>query len=366
MSVNAILQDEAVDHAVDLQRYGNHVVRRMIATLNRADLSLTAQLAAALMQMERDTFTVERLDALLASVKALNAQAYAAVFDELQPELRELAGFEAQYQAATLRATLPAAVQLRFPVAGVSAGQVYAAALSRPFQGRLLAGWAANVAESRLRKVRDTVRAGFVEGQTTADIIRRVRGTKALRYADGLLDRSRRELATVVQTALSHTAQTARAAFVDANADVIKALKWTSTLDSLTSPLCRVRDGLRYTAERAPKPIGHRIPWLGGPGRLHFNCRSVSVPVTKSWAELGIDIAEMPQGTRASMDGQVPADLKYSDWLKRQSAERQDEILGPVRAAMLRSGTPMAKFHDDKGRFLTLAQLRGKHGLTRP
>jgi hypothetical protein len=56
--------------------------------------------------------------------------------------------------------------------------------------------------------------------------------------------------------------------------------------------------------------------------------------VVKSWKELGIDIAEMDASTRASMDGQVPEDTKYGDWLKRQSKARQDEVLGPVRAKL--------------------------------
>ena len=355
-AVNELLQDKAVDRAIDLHHYERGIVLRLIAVLNRTDARLTAQLSEALLQLDRDSFTVERLDALLQSVRMLNGQAYAAVFAELGPELRTLAEVEGEYQAGLFRKTLPAAVQLQFPVAGVSLDQVYAAVVSRPFQGRLLAGWADNVEASRLTLIRNAVRQGFVEGQTTAEIIGKVRGTRALNYADGLLDRSRRELATVLQTALSHTAQTARGAFYDANADVIKALKWTSTLDSLTSPMCRVRDGLLYDPA-THKPLGHKIPWLGGPGRLHFNCRSVSTPVTKSWRELGIPIDDLPAGSRASMDGQVPADLTYADWLKRQSAERQDEVLGPVRAKRFRAGEPMDKFYDDKGRWLTLTQL---------
>lgn len=361
--VNEVLQDRTVDRAIDLHRYSNGVVRRMVAILNRTDARLMAQLAESLLRLDRESFTVERLDALLTSVRALNREAYAALFDGLQPTLRDLAESEAGYQARLFKRTLPAAVQLQFPVASVSVDAVYAAVVSRPFQGRLLSGWAANVEASRLALIRNAVRQGYVEGRTTAEIIQTIRGTRALNYADGLLDRSRREVATVVQTALSHTAQTARGAFYDANADIIKALKWTSTLDSRTSEACRIRDGLHYTNEASPKPIGHSVPWLGGPGRLHFNCRSVSTPITKSWRELGIDADDMPAGTRASMDGQVPADMTYADWLRKQSAERQDEVLGPVRAKAFRAGTPMEKFYDDKGRFLTLDQLKERVAL---
>ncbi|MGY3265809.1 phage minor head protein [Lysobacter sp. HA35] len=362
MSVNAALLDETVDHAVDLHRYSTHVVQRMVAVLNRTDAALVVQLSEALLRLDRESFTVERLDALLDSVRALNLQAYDALEAALQDELRSYAGYEADYQRIALRRAIPSAIQLRFPVAGVSAEQVYAAALSRPFQGRLLRDWTKGLEAGRLDAVRNAVRAGYVEGQTTSQIVQRIRGTKALRFADGVLERSRRDVATVVQTALGHTAQTARQAMVDANADLVKAVKWTATLDSRTSPMCRVRDGLQYTPDDH-KPIGHKIPWLGGPGRLHFNCRSVSVPVLKSWRELGFEVDDLPAGTRASMDGQVPAELSYGQWLARQSAARQDEILGPERGKLLRAGkVSVDRFHDDRGRWLSLAQLRERIG----
>lgn len=360
-TANAILQDEAVDHAIDMLRYERGVVQRMIAVLNRTDARLAAQLAEALMRFDAESFTVERLEELLLSVRTLNAEAYAAVEAALQPGMRGEAAAESTYQATSLRAAIPAPVQARFPVAAVSAEQVYAAALSRPFQGRLLSGWMANLAESRMSLVRNAVRQGFVEGQTASEIIRAIRGTRANNYADGLLERPRRELAAVVQTALSHTAQTARSQFTAANADLIKATRWVSTLDSRTSPMCRIRDGKTYTADAKHKPIGHTIPWLGGPGRLHFNCRSVSVPVLKSLRELGLDVDDMPPATRASMDGQVPAETTYAQWFARQSAERQDDIVGAERGKLYRAGkVSFDRFYGNKGRWLTLDQLMGR------
>jgi hypothetical protein len=81
--------------------------------------------------------------------------------------------------------------------------------------------------------------------------------------------------------------------------------------------------------------------------------------VVKSWRELGIDMDEMSPGTRASMDGQVPADMSYGAWLKKQSAARQDDILGPSRGALLRKGgLEMERFYNDKGRYLSLDELR--------
>ena len=358
-STNTKLQDKAIDHAVDLHRYSNGVVRRMIAVLNRADAKLAAQLSEALLRLPAESFTVARLEALLVAVRETNRAAYDAVQASLDADLRDLADAEAAAQASEWKRAVPAQVRLQFPIAGIAPEQIYAAAVSRPFQGRLLKQWMAELEAGRARQIREAIRQGYATGETTADIIRTIRGTKALRYEDGILARPRRDLATIVQSALSHTAQTARQLSYDANADIVKAIRWVSTLDSRTSPMCRVRDGLLYSADGKHRPVGgHKIPWGDGPGRLHFNCRSVSVPVLKSWRELGIDADEMSAGTRASMDGQAPADMTFAQWFARQSPERQDDIVGATRGRLFREGkVTFDTFIDDKGKWLSLAQL---------
>jgi hypothetical protein len=59
------------------------------------------------------------------------------------------------------------------------------------------------------------------------------------------------------------------------------------------------------------------------------------------------------------MDGEIPADMSYGDWLAKQSAARQDEILGPTRGALFRrGGLKLDQFANAKGRWLTLEELR--------
>lgn len=358
-TVNETLQDEYIAHAESLQKYSLGVVRRIIALLNRADADLSAALIQALERMPAESFTVERMELLLGSVRSLNAQAYAAVQAELTKDLAEFAAYEAGWQMNLFARALPGSVKVSVPLVQVTADQVYAAAMSRPFQGRLLREWASKVEADRMVAVRNAIRTGYVEGKTTADIVRSIRGSRANSYADGFLQRPRKDLEAVVRTAISHTASTARAEFNKANADLIKADKWTATLDTKTSPQCRIRDQKQYTAIDH-KPIGHKIPWLAGPGKIHWNCRSVSTPVTKSWRELGIPIDEMSPGERASMDGQVPADTTYSEWLSRQSAARQERVLGPMRYRLLQEGKiSMDELYTPTGEFRTIDQLIG-------
>lgn len=359
-SVNERLADAAVSHAIDLTRFSNGAVRRMIALLNRADADLFAQLMAALERVPQSAFQIERIDSLLDSVRDINARAYEALRSGLEVELRDLVAYEADHQLQLFQSVIPAAVQAHVSFVAVSAEQVYAAALARPLQGRLLREWAASIETDKLMRIRDALRIGFVEGETIDQMVRRIRGTRARGYSDGLIEIDRRNAQAVVRTATSHVAGFTRDRFMDANADLIASVSWTSTLDGLTTSECRIRDGLRYTTTDH-KPVGHKVPWNSGPGRLHWNCRSTSAPVLKSWRDLGIDMDELPASTRASMDGQVPEDQTYAQWLKKQSAARQDEILGPTRGKLMRAGKlDMDRFHDDKGKWLTLDELRAR------
>jgi hypothetical protein len=356
-TVNEILQDEHIAHAVSLEKYKLGVVRRIIAQLNRSDASLSAALTEALERMPAESFTVERLELLLDEVRAVNAQAYDQVFTALEADLQELAGYEVNRQQTLFQQALPEPVLLRFPLVSISSEQAYAAAMSRPFQGRLLRDWGKQVGVERMVKVRNAIRSGYLEGRTTDQIIRSIRGTRAAGYADGFLERPRKDLAAVVQTAVSHTAATAREQFNVANSEILKAEDWLSTLDTKTSTDCIIRDKLSYEIGTY-KPIGHKVPWLQGPGRIHFCCRSTSTPRTKSWRELGIPIDEMTPGQRASMDGQVPGDTTYGAWLARQSDVRKIQVLGPMRYQLYKDGKSLEDFYSPTGEWLTLEQIK--------
>lgn len=356
-TVNEELADEAVRHAVNFDRYTKGVARRLIALLNRVDAQLAAELQRALADVTASDFRLERLESLLASVRQINASLYQQLGLELTAELRQAVEYEVGYQLALFDDVLPEQVRPMFNA--VTVEQAYAAAMARPFQGSLLRDALAEMGEEKARRIRRAIADGYTQGKTTADIVRSIRGTRALQYRDGIIEMDRRNLESITITALQSTAATARDQVYQANADIIKALVWTSTLDLRTTTQCRVRDGKRYTIDG--KPVGHSIPWGAGPGRLHWRCRSVGVPVTKSWRELGIDIDEMAPGTRSSMDGQVPAEQTYAQWLTKQSASRQDDVLGPTRGKLLRQGgLSVEEMYSARGTFLTLDELRAR------
>lgn len=343
MSVNQDLFDSEIQHNIRVEFLKNGIVKRMLNLLAQSDAELTAKLQQAVDSLSGSQFNIERIEQQLASIYQINKSIYAQMGIELQNEMRELGEYEAEWQINTLDKLTPVQVAIN----GISINQVYGAAVARPFQGRLLSEWFDTIEESARVKIRDAVRLGIIQNETTDQIVRRIRGTRANAYKDGLIEITRRDAQSVVLTAVSHTQDVAREAVYKANEDIIKFEVWVATLDTRTCPACAELDGKRFKVSEGIRPP------------IHFRDRCVRVPVLKSWRELGIDFDELSPSTRASMDGQVPEDMTFATWIKKQSAERQDEVLGKERGRIFReSGQPITKFINREGKYYTLEQLR--------
>lgn len=190
------------------------------------------------------------------------------------------------------------------------------------------------------------MRQGLLDGKQTNELISDVKD---------LMGTSRRHAETLVITAVAKTADEAHQALRDENLDLIKEEKHLATLDTRTSEVCLVRDGLRWDIDK--KPIDHDLPYRRPP--LHPRCRSILQLVLKSWKELGFDnVDEVPESTRASMDGQVSENVNYENWLKGKSQAEQDVVLGKGKADLWRRGViTFRDMLDQSGRPLTLKGL---------
>ncbi|EFC0135560.1 hypothetical protein CWT52_004018, partial [Escherichia coli] len=159
-TVNERLRDESIAHAIWISRYSTGVAARMVKTLNDSDAELTARLLVALDNLGPGSFTVTRLESLLVSVREVNRTAINSMFARLSGELNELAIYEASYQLNLFDPLLPDFVADIHPLIGISPDTLYAAAMARPFQGRLLNEWASDLEADRLRRITNTVRQG--------------------------------------------------------------------------------------------------------------------------------------------------------------------------------------------------------------
>ena len=172
------------------------------------------------------------------------------------------------------------------------------------------------------------------------------------------LGKSKRDAASIAVTAAGAIVSAVRQKFFEANADVIKAYKYQATLDTRTSALCRAYDGLMWDTNY--EPIGHSYPFRQPRINTHFNCRSTIIPVIKGADEL----KNVPPATRSSMNGYVPQDINFNDWLKTQSPEVIEKMLGKGRAELFLQGKiTMRDLITQQGRELNLTQLKKYRNL---
>jgi SPP1 gp7 family putative phage head morphogenesis protein len=172
-----------------------------------------------------------------------------------------------------------------------------------------------------------------------------LRGTADAGYTDGVWQTTRRSAEKLVRTATNHVATVARDLTYKENADLISEVQLVATLDAATCEDCAALDGETYAIGEGDRPP------------LHWDCRCTTIPVLKSWKDLGINADEIPASTRASMDGQVADTVTYDDWLRGQPQDVIDEALGPTRAKLFLDGELNIKsFVGTNGR-LTLDQL---------
>ena len=180
----------------------------------------------------------------------------------------------------------------------------------------------------------------------------------ARRISQQVFPRHRAQANALVATSVNAVSNRARTETFKENDDVIKGQQQVSTLDNKTSDICISYSGMAWDLEGEPLPdTNTTLPFNGGPPR-HFNCRSSLVPVLKSFEELGLPPQNFPEGTRASIDGQVPADITFNEFLRGKSKTFQDRLLGKRRAGLWRSNRiNLRDLVDQTGRPLTVDEL---------
>jgi SPP1 gp7 family putative phage head morphogenesis protein len=225
--------------------------------------------------------------------------------------------------------------------------------LERPLAGdkTLAAGWAGVSANEKTR-LESVIRKGIAEGSTVEQIALEVR-----RGNVHTITRSQSK-ALVVTAITSVTAQADHEVY-RANEKAIQGWQYVAVLDARTTPLCSHRDGHIYPI----RDTAHLPP-------AHFNCRSTTVPVFKSWEDIGKlegvaqvrrrNLQNLSKKQIAFYDGQTPLRETYNDWLARQTTDVQLRHLGEYsKVELFRSGQlTVDKFTNPDGNSLGIRELR--------
>lgn len=214
---------------------------------------------------------------------------------------------------------------------------------------------------------------GYLDGKSVQEMTRDV---------SGLIGRADHDVRTVTRSFFMHNATEAKDMSFRNVPDMVEALVWVSTLDARTTPLiCGIRDQKLYTVEDK-QPIHHTLPWDGGPGRIHWNCRSTYAPKVR-----GVDAGAQPRpsvgpgdnyerGDGVTRTGRVRKPNKaarekgifqveqrttrsrYEGWLREQSKKNIDFV-----ADVLGSKESARAFREGE---VTLAELRALSPVANP
>lgn len=121
----------------------------------------------------------------------------------------------------------------------------------------------------------------------------------------------------VSRSAIHANALDGRMQFLEENEDVFDGMLYVATLDDRTCPICGPFDGDEF---KIGAPGAPSIP-------QHPRCRCTYTPIVSSWEDIGLDPKYLPPGTRASMNGEVPDTMTYTDWLAAQESAEGDTWL---------------------------------------
>lgn len=334
-TTNGKLQSRAIKHAIYLERYKATVENEIVGYLNEEVFpDVLAKLQARLERIasrgiDSGFHTTKRYLQMIADLGSTLQDGGDELRKRLTELMRELAKIEARWQEAVLTQTVPSEAQVYvLPEEAVNL-RIVQQVVSQPIQGKVMAEWWDELANDTQKRLTTQIGLGLSQGETADQIVRRVRGTQAAGYRDGALQATRQQAAAIVRTVSGHVTTQAREATYEEMEDVLEGVQWVATLDTKTCPVCGPLDGKVFPVKEGPRPPAH------------WNCRCTTAPVTKSLeAILGKKKAKesVSESTRASMDGQVPESVTYSDWIEDQDAATQDEVFGPGRARLLRAG----------------------------
>lgn len=378
-TANQKLTDAAIRHSLFLERLKTTQTKRITTFLARNVLPeihskvkarLAAVVAGKVEVMGTGLFTTTRYQKMLVSNAVTVRSGIRQARDLFKGDLRNIALTEAEWQAAAIgRAFAPLQMSTVLP----SAGTLRVAVLGRKIEGRILREYFERLSSALSSNIRQQIRLGVIQGETVGQIARRMR--------DGAYTKTLRDARVITRTSVNHVSNRVRQDTYEANSDVVKAWQFLATLDSRTTEICMANDGEVYALGDGDT---NRPP-------LHHQCRSTTVPVLKSWEELGItgvkeakattrpfnsatrkDLAKIKRlsggerrALRASLTGAVPAKQSYLTWLRGQPAAVQNEALGFGKAKLFRAGKykPTVRNTLNRPGGMTLKQLRAKEGL---
>lgn len=287
-----------------LRRYENALALAVARMLYEARVELVALLTRQDPSTLLPAFRQARLDAVARTADALITDTYADIHRLTTTNLTALGEVETSWTARQI------AAMTGIPVADLTLptrAEVRALVLRDPVEGAVMGDWWRMQSRASRERFRTLLRAGIARGDEIRTIAAKVQGTPTA--AGNVLNRAQAE--TLVRTAV-HQVSNEAALATYASSGVADSYEYVATLDTRTTERCRTLDGQVF---RVDDPAAPRPP-------QHWNCRSTTIPRVRGVAP--------------------PQRETYGPWLRRQSPEVQNQVLGFANAERFRAGASLA------------------------
>lgn len=361
-TANEKLLEQTIEDALDVARVTAKEREKIRKALTTLKLKLKGRLAELpdLLKMSPSKCRAAIKKFLREADKDIASQ-FSSFSDDFTATLSELAVYEAAAAVTAINYAvgidLAKAINFNDEQARVLISEAW-------INGRTVSEMMDGMEETFAREFKQAVREGYMTGDTNEEIARRITGytDKQGAYHAGIDEGvARKSAERMVRTAMMGIANAVREEVFKSNEEVVKGREWVATLDTRTCVACAARDGKAWDMEGKPLN-GHSFPY--SPPPLHFSCRCCLSPVLRTWEELGIEgFEDFDEGTRASMDGQVPGAMDFEEWFETLDEERQEAILGKGRYELYKSGKiSFSDLVDQNGRGLTVKELYEKYG----
>lgn len=367
----ASLFDDVIKHQIGTERIKAGEVKRILKLLKDLDERIIAILLSL-----PENYTQIQLTAAIKRIRGITRAFYASkVLSALNSVGRKATSMEVDFAESTVKKYLAGDELVSAP----KKRDVFDAGINTKYQGRLLTKWVDDLAIDKIARVRDTVRTLGVENAKPSKIAAQTR--QQIKVANN-------NASTITRSYVNHFTNISRDKTYEINPKIVEVLIWSNILDSRTTITCGVRSNKKYDPV-TKAPIGHDNLWSGGPGVIHFGCRSVPIPTNaKNVIVAGPSKGKkFDEGEKTAIGGQgdyerggnenkagkvakiptknnelekqiVPATLDYDDWLRRQPRPFVEDSIGVGKARLfLDEKVPLQKFTVPDGRELTFEQL---------
>jgi len=347
------LDDSIIQNQFYLIQLGNHYGGMIDAPLAK----IRAYIASRLMQEDDIIASIKDLKAINKDVKRKSSKEFGKFITEIEKSIPVIS----REQTAFYKGAIEGAVEEPVTIERPKTAKVVAAALalSMPIgykgSGVTLDQLVKAYSPRETQRITSRITAGFDQREPVSSIVTGINGTRVNHNRDGLLNVARNNAFSMTGTQMPQVSSVAMEQTNRLNSSAIIGYELTAVLDRGTTDTCLFWDGTRIIyskTARRPKPP------------FHYSCRTTETPIMGQGYTVATNNLRKATGANGAQN--ISEKTTAHEWLKRQPASFQDDVLGKGKGQVFRNaGLTTAQFRQasvkQNGASLTLDQMSVKN-----